>query len=466
MTNRTEELRVPGALRAALGSLPRKLAGIALPVPRDARSLLQARWSELEASLKTPGQVLGRQLVHCGYLLGPSYCSFSCTHCYLPPDANRMPLPTFEELAEQMRATRDQVGPGGSVQITGGDVVDAYVRAGRSGELVALSRLAHALGLNPMLMTHGQSLLDHPDLLARLVVRGGLRRVSFHVDSTQAGRPGFPRTRVRHEADLHPVREALVRLVLDLRQKTGKPLSAAMTLTVTRKNLDDIPCVMRWLIDHPERTKVFRTISLQPEARVGRSRTGSSTADPDQAWRAAGEGLGVELSRGALQVGHPSCTRMATLLLRYPGPEADELLPDDVALHADLDRVLEALGGAKGQGYDLAESLLRKASALARRPRATVAALRLARTIARRHGGAPALARCMLAGRASALNLIMHTFMDAEEVSGKRSAEVEARLAACAFRGALRREGVWTAVPMCEMNADERPKQARTRAER
>ena len=43
---------------------------------------------------------------------------------------------------------------------------------------------------------------------------------------------------------------------------------------------------------------------------------------------------------------------------------------------------------------------------------------------------------------------------EAEVAAG--GAEVAERLAACSFRGAARVEGVWRAVPMCEMNAVHR----------
>jgi len=88
--------------------------------------------------------------------------------------------------------------------ITGGDVADAYWRAGRGDELVEIVRSSVAAGLAPILMTHGQTLIEQPAFLERLAVVGGLRQVSIHIDMTQAGRRGFPIQRVASEADLHP----------------------------------------------------------------------------------------------------------------------------------------------------------------------------------------------------------------------------------------------------------------------
>ena len=57
-----------------------------------------------------------------------------------------------------------------------------------------------------------------------------------------------------------------------------------------------------------------------------------------------------------------------------------------------------------------------------------------------------------LRGRVRGINLVLHNFMSAEEMAGPREERVQKRLAACSFRGAVRRGGEWQAVPMCEMN--------------
>ena len=145
------------------------------PISAEKRDLLRARWQELPAELQVEWQVVGKHHVHCGYTLGPSYCSFGCTHCYLPSNANRVPLPSLAEMKAQVDANRRLIGPGGGLQITGGDVVDAYWRANRVDELVTIIRYANDAGVVPMLMTHGQVLLEHPDVLERLVRHAGLR---------------------------------------------------------------------------------------------------------------------------------------------------------------------------------------------------------------------------------------------------------------------------------------------------
>jgi hypothetical protein len=60
-----------------------------------------------------------------------------------------------------------------------------------------------------------------------------------------------------------------------------------------------------------------------------------------------------------------------------------------------------------------------------------------------------------LKGRVVPLNLVQHNFMSAEDIA-RGGTEVEERLAACSFRGAVEYDGRWVSVPMCSMNAVER----------
>jgi hypothetical protein len=191
------------------------------PIAEEKARVLNERWESLPLELRTNNQISGRHLTHCGFTLGASYCSFHCTHCYLPKNANEIPIPSLAQVMEQIDANRRLQGPGGGLQITGGDVADAYWKSGRGDELIEIVRYAISVGSIPMLMTHGQTLIEHPEFLERLVVEGGLRQISVHVDMTQAGRHGFPIGRIKCEADLHPVRQAFTDLAWRVREKTG-----------------------------------------------------------------------------------------------------------------------------------------------------------------------------------------------------------------------------------------------------
>ncbi|MDQ3199421.1 MAG: hypothetical protein M3Q46_09620 [Verrucomicrobiota bacterium] len=137
------------------------------PIHEEKARVLKERWDSLPPELQTDNQIAGRHLTHCGFTLGASYCSFHCTHCYLPKNANSVPIPSLAQVKEQIDANRRFQGPGGGLQITGGDVADAYWKAGRADELIEIVRYAISVGSIPMLMTHGQTLIEQPELRAR-----------------------------------------------------------------------------------------------------------------------------------------------------------------------------------------------------------------------------------------------------------------------------------------------------------
>src|SRR5260370_41871379 len=92
------------------------------PIDPERAELLRSRWESLPPELKTPTQLSGRHLTHCGFITGASYCSFRCTHCYLPSNANRVLMPSLAEVKVQIDANPRFQGPGGGLQITEGDV--------------------------------------------------------------------------------------------------------------------------------------------------------------------------------------------------------------------------------------------------------------------------------------------------------------------------------------------------------
>ncbi len=433
------------------------------PVSAEKRLLLKARWQELPPELQVDWQVLGKHHVHCGYTLGPSYCSFGCTHCYLPANANRVPLQSLAEMKAQIDANRRLIGEGGGLQITGGDVVDAYWRAGRSEELITVIRYATDAGVVPMLMTHGQLLLEHPDYLERLVLEGGLRKLAIHIDITQAGRHGYPIGSLKSEADLHPLREKFVDLILDVRRRTGVKFHAAQTVTVTERNIESLEEILRWLISEPRHLDVFRMISLQPEADVGRTRHSSNPATPEQTWRKICSALGVELPRDNLWFGHPDCSHFTSLLVLYPSdgsggqPRVINLIGADEASRAFWPALLETFSGIGSRGKSHAEANVRRMAIIARRPAILWRTVRYAQAIRRREGlSLGSLIRTLIAGRFRVLGVVQHNFMSVGEASEPHSETVAQRLAACSFRGAVQRGGEWTAVPMCAMNAEQR----------
>lgn len=437
-------------------ALRRMVRAFTHPIPKEMRRLLSTRWAELPLELKTDCQVLGRHLVHCGYTLGAAYCSFGCTHCYLPKNASRTPIPSLHEMKSQIDANRRLIGPGGGLQITGGDVVDAYWRAAKHDELVEIIRYANAVGVVPMLMTHGQRLLDHPDYLRRLIVEGGLRKLGIHIDITQAGRPRYPIRTLSREKDLHPLRDAFVDLILGVRRATGVPLSAAQLLTVAERNIDSIPEVLEWMTRDPRHLDVFRTISFQTEAQVGRTRASKHPVSAAQTWQQICAGLHQDLPRGILWYGHPDCTSVTVLMVLFPERRVINLVADDGRGRQFWSTLLDLFGGSGVSGQDPLVSSVRNLSLVLRRPRFVGELLSYIRFRLRQDGlGWEVLWRC-LRGQARGFNLVMHNFMEPCELTHPRAEAVEKRLKSCSFRGAVRRGSRWVAEPMCSMNIEHR----------
>ncbi|MEO5855361.1 MAG: hypothetical protein ABIR21_04815 [Chthoniobacterales bacterium] len=426
------------------------------PVDREKEALLRERWRALPEELRTDNQVSGRHLTHCGFTTGASYCSFHCTHCYLPKNANQVPMPSLAQMKEQIDANRRFQGPGGGLQITGGDVADAYFRTGRQAELIDIVRYAVGTGLVPMLMTHGQTLIEQPDFLEALMRDGGLRQIAVHIDVTQAGRHGFPIGRVNREADLHPVRAAFTQLALEMQRKTGLPLEFAHNCTVTERNLDDVPEVLRWFMATPERTRVWRNISFLPEANTGRTRISAHPVTPDTVWEKICEGAGVALERKAATFGHSECNNGAFLLIARPSGRVMSALPNDPKSRALLSEAMSAFGAISTMTDGEGTLPYRIAGALARHP--ALAGRFLLRAVALlATGEIPLEFACALAtGRAQTINTGTHNFMDAAQVANAAAdPETQLRLDACVFKGAVKNRATceWEAVPMCAMNS-------------
>ena len=432
------------------------------PVSQHKRELLAARWKELPPELQTDRQVVGRQMTHCGYTMGAAFCSFGCTHCYLPKNANSAPLPTLEEMQEQIDANHAVLGEHGALQITGGDVVDAYWKAGQADELVKIIRYATDKGLVPMLMTHGQVLLENPDYFDVLVSKAGLRKVAIHIDMTQAGRAGYPIKSLKREADLHPLRDAFVSLIEGVAQRTGRPISASHTVTVTEANLSSLVDIVEWFGRSTRNAVAFRMLSVQPEADVGRTRYSNNPVTPERVWSSLSRALNVDLVRDTVLFGHPDCSSVAAVLLR-PGRSnghraALDLMPDSKETHQLISEILSVFGGVGTRGKSNLVANAQRAGLLVRHPLFLAAVVRYAWSMRKKRSGVSLLASAfeLVSGRSRPISLVMHNFMSTAELAAPQSQVVEDRLAACSFKGAVKQNGDWVVVPMCSMNGVER----------
>lgn len=421
------------------------------PATAEKRAILEERWAGLDPALRLPGQGLGQKATGCGATIGiQPRCDFACTGCYLGREANDVPAMSTEAVLRQLDELRRWLGPKSNVQVTDGEVTLRPVE-----ELTEILRYARSIGIVPMVMTHGDNLRRRPGLLERLMTEGGLTEVSIHIDITQRGRDGYKAP--KSELELMPLRDEFAAMIREARRRTGRPLRAAMTLTVTQDNLPQIADVVRWLVRNRD---AFGLVSFQPLAQVGRTRKSQRGVTATDLWREVGRAtsdFGLPLhGAGPMHFGHTECTRFVPLLaLERPGEEPrlfqgirDE--PEDVAVMSEF--FAHGLGGMAFRDDLPLEKAARFLGMVRTAPGWMLGRVR--RWIdarARAEAGMP-LSRLVLDGlrgrlRIDGLTLTSHHFMSPQEL---RTPVGQERLAACVFRLPYKGE----MVPMCQMNAD------------
>lgn len=411
----------------------------------EKRELFRKKWESFPEKLRVPQQVAGVVAVGCGATHGVmERCNFSCTSCYLTDAADATQPLSFEEVLEQLVALREHLGEGGKVQITSGEVT--LLPKQELGRIVAAAR---GLGLDPMVMTNGERFLRNPGYLETLVTEFGLAKIGFHVDVTQPerARPGAR----GGEEFLHPIRDRFATLVRETRRKTGRPLFAAHTVTVTERSLDGVPAVVSWALANAD---AVRIVSFQPSAPVGRTRDRPTGAlNQNALWRRIEAGAGRSLNRDAMYFGHPGCNVNAPVIVVTCGPERHlvEVVRKDEPW--DL-RVFAWMVREIGVEIDLDEGELRSAARALRllllQPHRLMelALYGLYRAWGERRAIRRLVGALVRGSRLSVrpLLFVIHEFMSAEELETPAGHE---RLAACVFRLPV----AGRMVPMCEMNA-------------
>jgi 7,8-dihydro-6-hydroxymethylpterin dimethyltransferase len=434
----------------------RVLQVIAEPVREESRTLLEQNWQTLPAHLRTGQQMLGVQGNGCGATIGAMpRCDFACRGCYLGESANRIPAEPVDAIKRQMEALRPILGPDGNLQLTDGEVT---LRPPE--EVIELLQHAHSLELVPMLMTHGDSFRRRPGLLERYLTEGDLVEVSIHVDTTQRGRLGGDYRAAKREADLNPLRDEFVVLLTAAQQDTGKSLRAATTMTVTRDNIDGVPDVIQWLTGGQQ---VFRMISLQPIAQVGRTEDGfGGGVSLDDVWQRialtltqGNAGAADALLRSQVWFGHPSCNRILHGLVAHRDGEAPRfhaLRPSTDAPHAaTVDEFFRRFGGVSFKTDTRRTALARALGIAVQAPGFVLGKLPgyLWHWLQRLGDGSAIRAlRDLVSGRlrVQPLVIVTHHFMSADEI---KSPEGQARLANCVFHVPVNGQ----LVSMCEVNA-------------
>ncbi len=404
---------------------------------------LKKRWRQLPDSLKQGDQALGRYVVGCGATHGiHERCNFGCTACYLGSSANQQPPLPFEKVRRQLEDLKDYLGPGGNVQITSGEVTLLPVE-----ELIRIVRTAVALELSPMVMTHGDVFLNDQSYLNRLVSESGLRKVSIHIDLTQRGRKGM--SLPQSEAALNAVRDRAAACLIRCRKDTGVKLKAAMTLTVNHQNLSQLKDVVPWVLGHLD---TFRILSLQPQAKTGRTK--SEGVGAEEVWRVLEDILGRSINPTAFAFGHQACNRIALFLAIETGGK--QILLEGVRENSVMDRCLvddfmSYFSGVNLNDRSKSEVTWRILGVLFRKPLWLLRIFKysLIRTWQERQY-IPAVLGAMFQWklRVRPLALVVHAFMNSDELDTPIGQE---RLEACSFKVPI--NGVMTS--MCKVNGTE-----------
>jgi hypothetical protein len=424
------------------------------PVQPEARALLARSWASLPEALRSAHQMYGRQGNACGATIGAQpRCDFACSGCYLGAQANHVAPEPVQAIQAQMRALRPLLGPNGNLQLTDGEIT---LRP--EAELIELLRYADTLGLVPMLMTHGDSFRRRPGLLERLMEQGGLREISVHVDTTMRGRWGAAYKHARDEAALEPLREEFADLIRVARRRTGLPLVAATTMTVTRDNLAGVKHALRGTLG---RADAFKMISFQPAAQVGRTRDGlGGQVSVEELWTQIAAGLEGPahdldfLRRGEMWLGHPACNRYVHGFVLFADGQTPRFHPLRLAGDARDERAVEGyLRRFGGTSFRRDTPGARRARALALLARAPGFWLGQAlpwfwHKLRAMDARTTRLAWRLVRGQArlEAFNIVSHHFMSRAELDSELG---QARLAACVFKVPI--DGV--ARSMCEVNA-------------
>ena len=146
---------------------------------------------------------------------------------------------------------------------------------------------------------------------------------------------------------------------------------------------------------------------------------------------------------------------VALVLVARPGGEYGPLLPDDPKMDAMLGRVLDRVGGLSLVTDDAGTAPWRLAGVLAQNP---LLAVRVVMYLCGHFlsGKMPrSVLAALLKGKVHTFNMGIHNFMDAAKTAtADHDPVIKSRLDGCVFKGAVKQNGEWVAVPMCKMNQE------------
>lgn len=166
-----------------------------------------------------------------GWIEITDVCNIHCEGCYrLVMGEGHKPVEKIKEEILFLKKWRNCDG----ISIAGGEPLT-------HPGIVDIVQFITTCGMKSLLLTNGYALNE--DLLLKLK-KAGLTGLSFHIDSTQT-RPEFKKVKPEQETDLNDLRLKCARML----KKIGG-YYAHFGITVTRKNLHEVPCILSWAIEN------------------------------------------------------------------------------------------------------------------------------------------------------------------------------------------------------------------------
>jgi sulfatase maturation enzyme AslB (radical SAM superfamily) len=158
-------------------------------------------------------------------------CNIHCDGCYrMIMGEGHKPLEQIKEEILFLKKWRNCDG----ISIAGGEPLT-------HPNIVEIVQFITDNKLKSMILTNGYALNE--EILLKLK-KAGVTGLSFHIDSTQI-RPEFQKIKPEHEKDMHDLRLKYARML----KKVGG-YYAHFGITVSRKNLHEVPDIIQWAIDN------------------------------------------------------------------------------------------------------------------------------------------------------------------------------------------------------------------------
>lgn len=318
-------------------------------------------------------------------------CNLDCTLCYLSERAEMAHDVPLDILFDRIEMVARHYGPGTSIQISGGDPTLRPL-----ADLVAICAKIRTLRMRSCLMTNG--ILATREMLEALS-RAGLDDVAFHVDLTQE-RTGFPT-----EQSLNTVRSAYIE------RAKGLGVRILFNTTVFGGNLDELPSIARFFRD---RAADVSLVSFQSQADTGRGVANRRPSDftTNAVTDALAAGFEADFPYQNIQTGHRDCNRYTVLLVA--GQKARSIFGNGT-LVADIFKAFDDTKGDTSPYTVIPKAALRSAI---RRPVLSLRALAHGAKLLWQMRAGLLQSR----GKISRLSVLVHNFMDADELVAERCA--------------------------------------------